>query len=60
MCLLDTNIWLERLLDQEQSEVVADLLSQLDTKDICLTDFCLHSARHPHALHQRTTPRRFS
>jgi uncharacterized protein len=34
--LLDTNIWLERLLGQE-------LLDQLSPSDMCMTDFSLHS-----------------
>jgi uncharacterized protein len=41
--LLDTNIWLERLLGQEQAEVVAELLDQLSPSDMCMTDFSLHS-----------------
>lgn len=43
MFLLDTNIWLERLLGQEQTEVVAKLLDQLSPSDMCMTDFTLHS-----------------
>jgi predicted nucleic acid-binding protein len=41
--LLDTNIWLERLLGQRQAEVVAELLDTLSPSDICMTDFTLHS-----------------
>ena len=43
MFLLDTNIWLERLLGQEQSEIVAKLLDTLSTSEMCMTDFTLHS-----------------
>ena len=43
MFLLDTNIWLERLLGQEQAEVVAELLDTLSPSDMCITDFTLHS-----------------
>lgn len=43
MFLLDTNIWLERLLGQGQAEVVAELLDQLSPSDLCMTDFTLHS-----------------
>jgi hypothetical protein len=32
--LLDTNIWLERLLGQRQAEVVADLLDNLSPSDV--------------------------
>ena len=43
MFLLDTNIWLERLLGQEQAEITAELLDALLPSDICMTDFTLHS-----------------
>ena len=43
MFLLDTNIWLERLLGQEQAEIAAELLDELSPSDICMTDFTLHS-----------------
>jgi predicted nucleic acid-binding protein len=41
--LLDTNIWLERLLDQERAAEVADLLARVPTDQLYLTDFSLHS-----------------
>jgi len=41
--LLDTNIWLERLLGQGQAEVAAELLDKLSPSDMCMTDFILHS-----------------
>jgi uncharacterized protein len=41
--LLDTNIWLERLLGQGQAEVVAELLDSLSPSDMCMSDFTLHS-----------------
>ena len=43
MFLLDTNIWLERLLGQGQAEVVSKLLDKLSSSDMCMTDFTLHS-----------------
>lgn len=43
MFLLDTNIWLERLLGQEQAEIAAELLDALSPSDVCMTDFTLHS-----------------
>ncbi len=43
MFLLDTNIWLERLLGQKESETVENLLNTLATSEICMTDFGLHS-----------------
>ena len=43
MFLLDTNIWLERLLGQGNVEIVTNLLDKLSPSDICMTDFTLHS-----------------
>lgn len=43
MFLLDTNIWLERLLGQKQSAVVGQLLERLPTDKMFMTDFTLHS-----------------
>lgn len=43
MYLLDTNIWLERLLEQQQSEVVRQLLEQIAPEQLCISDFALHS-----------------
>ncbi len=41
--LLDTNIWLERLLDQERSEEVGQFLSRISTEYLLMSDFSLHS-----------------
>ena len=43
MYLLDSNIWLERLLGQAQSAVVGQLLDRLPTEQMLMTDFTLHS-----------------
>ncbi|WP_376789658.1 type II toxin-antitoxin system VapC family toxin [Thermoflexus sp.] len=43
MYLVDTNIWLERLLDQEQSEVIGRFLEQVPSDQLAVTDFALHS-----------------
>jgi hypothetical protein len=43
MYLLDTNIWLERMLDQARSEEVGRLLDQVPSDQIFITDFSLHS-----------------
>lgn len=43
MYLLDTNIWLERLLDQASAEIVAQLLVRLPSDQLSITDFSLHS-----------------
>ncbi len=41
--LVDTNIWLERLLDQEKSEVVFKFLNTVSNSQIFISDFTLHS-----------------
>ena len=43
MYLIDTNIWLERLLNQERAEEVAIFLSSVDTSLMAITDFSFHS-----------------
>ncbi len=43
MYLLDTNIWLERLLGQAQSKAVGELLNKLPANQIIMSTFTLHS-----------------
>ena len=43
MYLVDTNIWLERLLDQTRSDEVGAFLDQTPTEHLLVTDFTLHS-----------------
>ncbi|MCG8366260.1 MAG: PIN domain-containing protein [Pseudanabaenales cyanobacterium] len=43
MYLIDTNIWLERLLEQQQSDVVGEFLSAIPSDQLMMTDFTLHS-----------------
>lgn len=43
MYLLDTNIWLERLLDQERADEVRQLLEAVSSDQLLMTDFSLHS-----------------
>ena len=43
MFLVDTNVWLERLLDQERSEEVGRFLDQIPPAQYCLTEFAFHS-----------------
>lgn len=43
MYLIDTNIWLERLLGQQQSDLVGQFLAQLPSNQLAMTDFTLHS-----------------
>ncbi|MFN5170793.1 MAG: PIN domain-containing protein [Cyclobacteriaceae bacterium] len=41
--LLDTNIWLERLLDQEKAAEVDQLLREVPSNKLAISDFSLHS-----------------
>jgi len=41
--LIDTNIWLERLLNQEKSEEVRRFLESVPSENLYITDFTLHS-----------------
>ena len=43
MYLIDTNVWLERLLDQERSKEVGDLFIRVSSEQFFLTDFSFHS-----------------
>lgn len=43
MYLVDTNIWLERLLDQERSAEVGRFLAQAPLDRLMISDFTLHS-----------------
>lgn len=41
--LVDTNIWLERLLEQEKTEEVKQFLEIIPVENISISDFTLHS-----------------
>lgn len=41
--LVDTNIWLERLLDQEKSDVVQRFLKKVPLSFMYVSDFSMHS-----------------
>jgi uncharacterized protein len=43
MYLVDTNIWLERLLEQERAEEVKQFLEQVTTDQLLISDFSYHS-----------------
>lgn len=43
MYLVDTNVWLERLLDQERSGEVGHFLDQVPSDQLFITDFSFHS-----------------
>jgi hypothetical protein len=43
MYLVDTNVWLERLLDQERSPEVGQFLERTPPERLSLTDFSFHS-----------------
>ncbi len=43
MYLVDTNIWLERILDQKRSQEVGDFLARIESEKLFITDFSFHS-----------------
>ncbi|MCX6258323.1 MAG: PIN domain-containing protein [Bacteroidia bacterium] len=43
MYLVDTNIWIERLLNQRRSEEIAEFLAQTYTRELFISDISLHS-----------------
>jgi uncharacterized protein len=43
MYLLDSNIWLERLLEQSNADDVGRLLDRLPSNELFITDFAFHS-----------------
>ena len=43
MYLVDTNVWLERLLNQNRSDEVGRFLSEVSSRDLFITDFAFHS-----------------
>ena len=43
MYLIDTNVWLERLLAQAKAEEVGHLFSTISSEHLFMTDFTFHS-----------------
>ena len=43
MYLVDTNIWLERLLEQERADEVGAFLDVVPASELWMTDFAFHS-----------------
>lgn len=43
MYLVDTNVWLERILDQAKSKEVGQFLNRTPTERLFITDFAFHS-----------------
>jgi len=41
--LVDTNVWLERLLGQKQSQVVHQFLRLFPVSELFVSDFSIHS-----------------
>jgi hypothetical protein len=41
--LVDTNVWLERLLDQEKSGIVSRFLDGIPLNNLFVSDFAIHS-----------------
>ena len=44
MYLLDTNIWLERLLEQARAAEVSRFLADVPESELAITDFALYPA----------------
>jgi len=43
MYLVDSNIWLERLLNQSKADEVKQFLDAVDSSELAVSDFALHS-----------------
>jgi predicted nucleic acid-binding protein len=43
MYLVDTNVWLERLLAQDRAEEVGQFLGRIPSENLLITDFSFHS-----------------
>ena len=43
MYLIDTNIWLERLLNQQQSDIAGEFLAAIPSENLAMSDFTFHS-----------------
>lgn len=43
MYLVDTNVWLERLLDQARAEEVGQFLERIPSNQLFISDFAFHS-----------------
>lgn len=43
MYLVDTNVWLERLLEPEHSMIVSDFLARTPAESLLITNFSVHS-----------------
>lgn len=43
MYLVDTNVWLERLLDQARSEEVGQFFNHIPSEQLFISDFSFHS-----------------
>jgi predicted nucleic acid-binding protein len=41
--LIDTNIWLERLLNQQQAAIVDEFLQTIPSANLAMSDFTFHS-----------------
>ena len=43
MYLVDTNVWLERLMDQTKANEVRQFLDNIPSEHLFITDFSFHS-----------------
>ena len=41
--LVDTNVWLERLLDQKKSAITSEFFNLIPTNELFVSDFSIHS-----------------
>jgi hypothetical protein len=53
--LIDTNIWLERLLDQQQANIVGEFLATIPADQLAMSDFTFHSIALALTRHQQFT-----
>ena len=61
MYLVDTNIWLERLLDQSRSDEVGRFLDAIASDELLVSDFTFcESASAPSARYLSLVPHRFA
>ena len=56
MYLIDTNIWLERLLNQQQAAIVDEFLQAIPSENLAMSDFTFHSIALALTRRQLSTP----
>ncbi|WP_347404188.1 PIN domain-containing protein [Nodosilinea sp. P-1105] len=56
MYLVNTNIWLERLLNQQQAAIVGEFLQAIPSENLAMSDFTFHSIALALTRRQLSTP----